>query len=80
MWCAPAAAGCSAIEPLVEVETAEGRIGYGPVDAGRGRPPCSTAATRTGSAMSRTLPFFARQQRFTFARCGIIDPLSLRRL
>jgi formate dehydrogenase iron-sulfur subunit len=23
------------------------------------------------------LPFFARQQRFTFARCGIIDPLSL---
>ncbi len=24
-----------------------------------------------------TLPFFASQQRFTFARCGIIDPLSL---
>ena len=23
------------------------------------------------------LPFFARQQRFTFARCGITDPLSL---
>ena len=22
-------------------------------------------------------PFFARQQRFTFARCGVIDPLSL---
>src|SRR3546814_11809747 len=26
---------------------------------------------------SSDLPFFSSQQRFTFARCGVIDPLSL---
>ena len=64
------------IEPLVEVETAEGRIGYGPVAPGE------VAAVLDGSHANRlgaveALPFFAGQQRFTFARCGIVDPLSL---
>lgn len=64
------------IEPLVEVETSEGRIGYGPVG------PQDVAAVLDGSHPHRlgdvsALPFFASQQRFTFARCGITDPLSL---
>lgn len=68
--------GLFAIEPLVEVDTPEGRIGYGPVCAG------NAAAILDGSHPNRlgavaALPFFARQQRFTFARCGIVDPLSL---
>ena len=68
--------GLFAIEPLVEVETDEGRIGYGPVG------PDDVPAILDGSHPSRlgdiaALPFFARQQRFTFARCGIVDPLSL---
>ncbi len=68
--------GLFAIEPLVEVETAEGRIGYGPAG------PEDVAAILAGSHPSRlgpieALPFFARQQRFTFARCGIVDPLDL---
>ena len=68
--------GLFSIEPLVEVETDEGRIGYGPVG------PVDVAAVLDGSHGNRLgtverLPFFARQQRFTFARCGVIDPLSL---
>ena len=68
--------GLFLIEPLVEVETDEGRIGFGPVG------PDDVAAILEGSHENRlgdvaALPFFARQQRFTFARCGIIDPLSL---
>ena len=81
-----AAAGCEvirtgsrglfAIEPLVEVETAEGRVGFGPVTAE------DVSAILAGTHPNRlgdvaALPFFAAQQRFTFARCGIIDPLSL---
>ncbi|MPT49350.1 MAG: formate dehydrogenase beta subunit [Sphingobium sp.] len=64
------------IEPLVEVETAQGRIGYGPV--------CADDVTTVldGSHANRLgkveeLPFFASQQRFTFALCGVIDPVSL---
>ncbi|MEC3912250.1 NADH-ubiquinone oxidoreductase-F iron-sulfur binding region domain-containing protein [Sphingobium sp. CR2-8] len=68
--------GLFSIEPLVEVETADGRIGFGPVGPG------DVAAVLDGSHAARlgkvdALPFFAGQQRFTFARCGVIDPLSL---
>ncbi|HMO77525.1 MAG TPA: NADH-ubiquinone oxidoreductase-F iron-sulfur binding region domain-containing protein [Sphingopyxis sp.] len=68
--------GLFSIEPLVEVESAGGRIGYGPVGPG------DVAAVLDGSHANRlgdvgALPFFAAQQRFTFARCGIVDPLSL---
>ena len=70
------------LEPLVEVATADGRIAYGAVAAtdvaslfdtgfleGREHP------LRLGRA--EDLPWFARQERLTFARCGVIDPLSL---
>jgi formate dehydrogenase iron-sulfur subunit len=68
--------GLFAIEPLVEVETSEGRVGYGPVGVD------DVAAVLAGKHANRlgdveALPFFARQQRFTFARVGITDPLSL---
>ncbi len=68
--------GLFAIEPLVEIDTAEGRIGFGPVRPG------DVAAVLDGTHPHRlgdiaALPFFARQQRFTFARVGIIDPLDL---
>ena len=68
--------GLFSIEPLVEVQTTEGRVGYGPVG------PEDVAAVLNGSHPNRlgdvaALPFFAAQQRFTFARCGLTDPLSL---
>ncbi len=68
--------GLFSIEPLVEVETDDGRIGFGPVGPG------DVSAVLDGTHAARLgrveeLPFFAGQQRFTFARCGVIDPLSL---
>ncbi|WP_347270731.1 NADH-ubiquinone oxidoreductase-F iron-sulfur binding region domain-containing protein [Rhizorhabdus histidinilytica] len=68
--------GLFAIEPLVEVQEGEARIGYGPVG------PDDVAAVLSGDHPRRlgpvdALPFFARQQRFTFARCGINDPLDM---
>jgi formate dehydrogenase iron-sulfur subunit len=70
------------LEPLIEVETADGRIGYGPVtaadvaslfDAGF----MSGGRHALGIGKAEDHPFFARQTRLTFARCGIIDPVSL---
>ncbi len=68
--------GLFRIEPLVEVETPAGRIGFGPVG------PEDVAAVHDGTHPAKlgdiaALPFFAAQQRFTFARVGVIDPLSL---
>jgi formate dehydrogenase iron-sulfur subunit len=68
--------GLFRIEPLVEVETPEGRIGFGPVA------PEDVAAVLDGTHPNglgaiAALPFFASQQRFTFARCGVVDPLDL---
>ncbi|MDX3900237.1 MAG: NADH-ubiquinone oxidoreductase-F iron-sulfur binding region domain-containing protein [Sphingobium sp.] len=67
--------GLFRLEPLVEIDSADGRLGYGPVR------PDEVASVLDGSHPNAlgpidALPFFASQQRFTFARCGIIDPLS----
>ncbi len=70
------------LEPLVEVETAAGRIGYGPV-APADVPALFDADFLNGGAHSLRIgrpedhPYLARQTRLTFARCGITDPLSL---
>jgi formate dehydrogenase iron-sulfur subunit len=70
------------LEPLVEVEVAGKRIGYGPVkardvaalfDAGL----ISGGDHRLCLGEVEELPFLKRQTRLTFARCGVIDPLSL---
>ena len=70
------------LEPLIEVATSAGRIGYGPVvaddvpgllDAGLlqgGGHPCCVG-------MVEELPYLKRQQRLTFSRMGITAPLSL---
>ncbi|CAN5904731.1 NADH-quinone oxidoreductase subunit NuoF [soil metagenome] len=69
------------LEPLVEVETAGGRIGFGPVEA---RDVASLFADDLPDAghplcvgRPEDIPFLKRQTRITFARCGIVDPLSL---
>ncbi|EIE52796.1 NADH dehydrogenase (quinone) [Citreicella sp. 357] len=62
------------LEPLVEVETDAGRIGYGPMDAG------GVAAIFDGGpslGLVEDLDWMKRQTRLTFQRCGVIDPLSL---
>ncbi|WNB75135.1 formate dehydrogenase beta subunit [Methylomonas koyamae] len=70
------------LEPLVEVETPQGRVAYGPVqeedvaallDAGllEGKP----HPLYLGNI--EELPYFKNQNRLTFARVGITDPVSL---
>ncbi len=70
------------LEPLVEVETPEGRIAYGPVsvdaaaelfDAGflHGKPHFLCRG------LTEDIPYLKKQERLTFARCGIIEPLSI---
>ncbi len=69
------------LEPLIEVDARQGRIGYGPVgwadvskllDAGMleggAHPLC------VGKVEEH--PWLKRQTRVTFARCGVVDPLS----
>ncbi|AOO79697.1 formate dehydrogenase beta subunit [Bosea vaviloviae] len=70
------------LEPLVEVETAEGRIAYGPV-AARDVAALFEAGFQSGGAhalrlgVTEELDWTKRQQRLTFARIGVTDPLSL---
>ncbi|MDO9710551.1 formate dehydrogenase beta subunit [Paracraurococcus lichenis] len=69
------------LEPLLEVETPEGRIAYGPVAPGDVEALFEAGFLAGGAHPLRQgrpeeMPWLARQQRLTFARCGIIDPLS----
>ena len=70
------------LEPLVEVETPRGRIAYGPVsaadvsslfDAGF----LTGGLHPTSQGLTDDIPFFKNQERLTFARVGVTDPLSL---
>ncbi|MFM2057125.1 MAG: hypothetical protein RLY71_1510 [Pseudomonadota bacterium] len=74
------------LEPLVEVQTPHGRVAYGPVapedvpglwpalqaDAA-GQP----ASHPLRQGLTEQIPYLASQQRLTFARVGVTDPLSL---
>jgi formate dehydrogenase iron-sulfur subunit len=69
------------LEPLLEVATPEGRIGYGPVTAAD-VPTLLDVLPAGGPHPLRLgrpedVPFLKRQTRLTFARCGIVDPRSL---
>jgi formate dehydrogenase iron-sulfur subunit len=71
------------LEPLVEVETPEGRVGYGPVapedvDGLVAAGLLDGAVRDIGAYLGLVdeLPWMKRQQRLTFARVGVIDPLS----
>ena len=69
------------LEPLVEVVTAQGRVAYGPVT------PDDVAglfaagfldgqAHELGHGRTDQIPWLAEQDRLTFSRVGVIDPLS----
>jgi len=70
------------LEPMVEVETAEGRFAYGPIVPGDA-PSLFQAGFLAGGAHPKALglvediPYLKNQQRLIFARCGVVDPLSL---
>lgn len=70
------------LEPLVEVETTKGRVAYGPVQA-------EDVASLLDAGLLEgkqhplylgnieELPYFKNQNRLTFARVGLTDPVSL---
>ncbi|MGB8843441.1 MAG: NADH-ubiquinone oxidoreductase-F iron-sulfur binding region domain-containing protein [Aliidongia sp.] len=70
------------LEPLVEIETPQGRVAYGPVSAAD-VPSLVAAGFLSGGkhplrlGLTEEIPYLKAQQRLTFARCGITDPLSL---
>jgi len=70
------------LEPLLEVETAQGRVGYGPVTA-EDVAGLLDAGCLTGGAhplalgLVEELPLLKRQTRLSFARIGVVRPLSL---
>ncbi|MBF9234513.1 formate dehydrogenase beta subunit [Microvirga alba] len=70
------------LEPLVEVETPEGRIAYGPLDVSDIVSLFEADFLKGGAHECRIghleeHPYLASQTRLTFARCGLIDPLSI---
>jgi len=71
------------LEPMVEVETDQGRVAYGPVGISdidslveqgllKGEQSHSLSL-----GLTEEIPFLKKQQRLTFKRAGIIDPTSL---
>ncbi len=67
---------------MVEVGTPEGRVAYGPVKLAdidalldAASPPAVTIPC--ASVILKKIPYLARQQRLTFHRCGVIDPVSV---
>nr|WP_321301141.1 NADH-quinone oxidoreductase subunit NuoF [Alcaligenes faecalis] len=70
------------LEPMVEVQTAEGRVAYGPVQT-EDLPGLFDAGFLQGGAhklchgLTDAIPYLKNQERLTFARVGIIDPVSV---
>lgn len=69
------------LEPLVEVATPTGRIGYGPVGVADVADLFAADWLHAGQhalciGQVEAHEFLRRQDRWTFARCGIVDPLS----
>ncbi|MGF6968523.1 formate dehydrogenase iron-sulfur subunit [Paraburkholderia sp. WC7.3g] len=70
------------LEPLVEVATPEGRIGYANVDVEDVAALFDAGFIDGGEHARRVgvvdeIPYLKKQQRLTFARIGITDPLSI---
>ena len=70
------------LDPLVEVDTGDGRQAYGPIVAedvaslfNAGFPGTCEHSSSLGS--TDEIPWLARQQRLTLRRAGLADPLSL---
>ncbi len=66
------------LEPLVEVVSAEGRLGFGPLTVADVAGLFGDLASHPKAVgLVEELPWMKGQTRLTFARVGVIDPLSL---
>ena len=69
------------LEPLVEVDTPQGRVAYGPVQTDEvaaliGAGMLDGADHPLSHGLTDEIAWLSEQQRLTFARVGVIDPLS----
>lgn len=71
------------LEPMIEVDTPKGRVAYGPVKA-RDVESLIAQGMLEGKqdhhlslGLTEEIPYLKKQQRLTFARAGIIDPISV---
>jgi len=74
--------GMSWLETLVEVAVGEQRIAYGPVDAGDVESLFAAGFLQGGEhdlllGPTAEIAYLQNQDRWTFRRCGLIDPLSV---
>jgi formate dehydrogenase iron-sulfur subunit len=70
------------LEPMVEVATIKGRVAYGPATL-EDVPSLFEAMASNGPhalrlGLTEEIPWLKRQTRLTFARCGVIDPRSVK--
>ncbi|MGB3141411.1 MAG: NADH-quinone oxidoreductase subunit NuoF [Aestuariivirga sp.] len=70
------------LEPFVEVETPTGRVAFAPVETGDVKSLFDSKFHEGGThrlslGLTEELPYLKNQERLTFARCGVTDPLSL---
>ncbi|HVL21624.1 MAG TPA: formate dehydrogenase, partial [Amaricoccus sp.] len=69
------------LEPLLEAETPAGRIAFGPVAAADAASVLDAIADGTahplGLGPTEEIPYLKNQERLTFARVGVTDPLDL---
>jgi formate dehydrogenase iron-sulfur subunit len=70
------------LEPLVEIATPLGRVAYGPVTSADTAGLLDAALAPGGAhplrlGLAEDIPWLKRQTRLTFARCGVVDPLSI---
>lgn len=65
------------LEPLVEVETAEGRVGFANVEPGDASAILNNALADKSIGLVDEYEWLKKQQRVTFARVGVIEPTSV---
>jgi len=70
------------LEPMVEVATPQGRIAYGPIAESDVAGLFAAGLLQGGEHPLRLgkpeeIPYLKNQERLTFERCGVIDPLSI---
>ena len=68
------------LEPLAEIETPEGRVAFGPMtpeDVPALLQADAASAHPKALGLTEEIPFLKSQTRLTFARVGVVDPLSL---
>jgi formate dehydrogenase iron-sulfur subunit len=71
------------LEPMLEVDTAQGRVGYGPVQPGDVEGLLAQGLLQGASdhplclGLVDEIPLMKRQQRLTFGRVGVVDPVDV---